>query len=270
MHTTLLKSTLLATFSTVLWISQAVPLQAASITIDTFETDQLVGESSSSSTADGGSPGILGPGGPGTGVRQVVTGLGNFVDIQGGTANISTSPTDGFDTFMGWHLGGLSSVGFDLTDGGTNSAIGLTGVEVQGTDIGNGIYQYSPFDLTIAVGNGVGICSFSDLCSAEVGFEGMLTMSFFELDESEQKVTSEDSSIVLGLLSFAFSDFGAFPFDDVDFVGLTVSSDTDPSISIGSIATIAAIPVPAAFPLFLSGLFGLVVLGRIRRKREAA
>lgn len=270
MYKTTLKTTLVVTVSVFIWLSQTVAGQAATITIDSFETDQIVGQNTSSSTPDGGSPGILGPGGIGTGVRQVVTGTGNSVDIQGGTASISTGPTDGFDTFMGWHLGGLTIAGYDLTDGGTNSALVLTSVEVEGTDIGDGLYQYSPFDITLAVGTDVGICTFSDLCEAADGLEGMLTQSFFELDEFEQKVTSENATISLGLLSFAFSEFGGFPFDDVDFVGLTISSDTDPTLNIGSIAAVSAVPIPAAFPLFLSGLFGLVVVGRMKRKQPAA
>ncbi|MDA0241294.1 MAG: VPLPA-CTERM sorting domain-containing protein [Proteobacteria bacterium] len=270
MTTTSLKTTLVVTFSLFLWLSQTVSGQAATITIDSFETDQSVGQNTSSMTIVGGSPGILGPGGPGTGVRQVVTGMGNFVVIQGESANISTSPTDGFDVFMGWHLGGLAMAGYDLTDGGTNRALVLEGVEVAGTDIGDGIYEYSPFDITIAVGTDLAICTFSELCPAEEGTEGILTQSFFGLNEFEQKVTSESATISLGLLSFVFSDFGSFPFDDVDFVGLEISSDTDPSLSIGSISATAVVPIPAAFPLFLSGLIGLVVVGRMKRRQAVA
>jgi len=117
--------------------------------------------------------------------------------------------------------------------------------------------------INIAIAPGANVTKFGFL----VGLAG-------EAQQNSETVTFFDTNNVL-LGSIAVSRSGGFGFvgweDTAGYIGRALVQDTDLNSSVVTIdnLVVQTIPIPAALPLFASGLGALGLLGW-RRKRKAA
>ncbi len=252
------KSIFAVAFASLLWSAQVAPANAATmssdIIIDNFTT-----------------VGLNLPGFPGTaqtdpgnilGTREVRTGPGNVVAIGGGKLSVSADQTfdAGIRYFMNVDDGGR---GFDLTNGDVNTGLSIGGITLNAFNPGNDILQWSSFKLGIFA----------------QGPEGEITptadyMTSFAPNPDDGPPMDGNDVLTLGALFVNFNDFSknlGFTFADVGLISFELFSPEDPSVTFTGpfAASVSVVPLPASLPLFLSGLAGLGVIGR-RRKKKAA
>jgi hypothetical protein len=191
--------------------------------------------------------------------NTVETGSGTPVDVANGDAvpgaNKTTTPTLGT---LGWTSGNKVGIGFN------SDQSGQTGITMQSLvlTIFNGTtpvgsfslapsltpLQFSATDLALQQGNGNAVFDFGLTAAEQAQFQTLLAMS-------------GSSGFFAGVSSQLGCPTGA--------PASCQPSNDGPDSFIGFIQP-SAIPLPGALPLFVTGLVGLALLGRGKRKAVAA
>jgi hypothetical protein len=195
--------------------------------------------------------------------NTVETGSVTPIDVVNGDAisgsNKSTTPTIGS---LGWNSGANVGIGFNSDQRGSSGA--QAGITMQSLvlTIFNGTtpvgsfpldpsltpLTFSPADLALQQGNGNAVFDFGLTVTEQAAFNVILAMS-------------GSSGFRAGLSSQLGCPAGAPP-------GCLVSND-GPDSFIGFAQT-SIVPLPGALPLFATGLVGLGLLGRRKRKAQAS
>jgi hypothetical protein len=190
--------------------------------------------------------------------NTVETGSVTPVDVTNGDAvpgaNKSTTPTL---STLGWHSGAQVGIGFNSDQsGGTGITMQSLTLTIFNGTTPVGSFSLAPslapltftaLDLALQQGNGNAVFDFGLTAAEQVQFNAILAMA-------------GSSGFRAGLSSQLGCPGGASPS--------CLPSNDGPDSFIGFVQP-SAVPLPGALPLFATGLVGLGLLGRRKRKAQA-